>query len=1002
MSPHENRGVSSVLKRIVSFLWAVCIVLTAFVVLPGTVSAASFSPNIRVNAVTTGNQVNASMAVGPGGTIHVVWEDYRWSPENPAIYYARSDNGGTTFTAGIPIVNPFPGNMRQKFPSVAVSGYGYIHVVWTDLTDLGTPTGTGIHYARSTNGGISFETPVRISDTAMAEGAEYVRSRIAFDGSVDCYLHVVWAFDEVVLASDYIYLTYDESTNCGYSFGTDVLIDPDGSDASIDVSPDGNVGLAYVTGEPLNVLFKMKVGGFWQNAVQVNENHGRDNKDPVVAFDPSMIPSAVHIAWADGRYIYPYNPDTFWNWDIFYSKAANGVNFGPNVPVNDNVGLDWTDQSEPWIDVSMGNPQIAWTDWRNDLDYGHRDSRSPWQSADIFFDESSNGGISFGLDQRVNADFIIFDGPENSRPMLVVVASDVDIVWQDGRIDAYGLDIYFAGTNVPLGSPANIKINEVMFEPVCPGEQWVEFYNKDPLYVNMRGMEWTDEDSFTYSFPNAMPLVPPGAYVVVHLKEGMDEVYFGQSQPNALHLYAGVPDWERHSLGYLFEAGGVATGDYDRDGDTDIAAGEGYPYGDALYVYLHPADPTSTWPQVTVDSGWGDVWALVAGNIDLDDDLDLLAGSMDDDTPADDHVTWYENVNPGSPGGWVRHPVDTLGDGSDLSVVDVDRDGFPDLVVSSVRDQRTYWYENDGTPRDGGWTRHALSDKWGGGFAAADYDGDLYPDIFSSQQDSSPWNIGWYRNGPSEPWAYSVIETYHPQWLTNAPFFSSDDIDGDGDADVAAGEWPSQNNQLFWYENRVNDILFPGLWVRHLVYYTAQGAGAWGGIEVKDVDCDGKLDIVVTQWLGFPNSLVLYRNNLGGTPEWVRQVIDSTLTLADEISVAQIDGDCSWDVVATDNGGNALYWYTKRVLDTRDQVSLYTESVHSPSTIADFVAWGGNALDDDDNAVNAVPPQWWPDGAFILTLGILPDQTIGRDADSTDANVPGDWTIRSMTPGAHN
>jgi hypothetical protein len=996
-------------KRVLALFCVMGVGLATLAVLPGVMaSPTTFSPNVRVNAVTTWDQRNASMAVGPGGTIHVVWEDYQMGmgPMVSAIYYAKSDNGGATYSIGIPIVNPLPQNVREKFPSITVSSNGWIHIVWTDITAPGTPLRAGVYYARSRTGGASFEAAVAVSDAPMDIGAEFVVPRIAAYGSGVCQLHVIWATDDVTNAANPIYFTYDQSPNCGGIFGLDLLVDPSGYDAALDVALDGTVGVAFAAGTSAqaNIYFKMKVGPLWQNAVQVSQYPSKWDRDPTVAFDPSAPPGArrVHVAWADGRNIDPENELTFWNWDVFYSKSANGVNFGPNVRVSDILNpppaRQFSEQSEPWIDMDAGgNPRIAWTDWRNDLDNGHRFPGSPSQDADVYFDESPDGGVTFGVDQRVNDD-LPGRGKENSRPMLVIVASDIDIVWQDGREPAYGLDVYFAGTNVPLGSPDSIVINEVMFDPAYPGEQWVEFGNKDPLPVNVRLMEFSDEDTFGFAFPSVTPMVPSGSFIVVHLDAGMDDTYFGQTQPNALHLYTGNLGWQRHSLGLVWHAGGVVAADFDGDGDNDIAVGEGHQPGNGLYVLLRPDDPTEDWPVEIVDQGWGNAWALVAGDIDLDNDIDLLVGEAVGSSAPTHRLTWYENGAWSGPYRWTRHPIETiLPDVDDVAISDINNDGFPDIVAATWLTGKS-WYENDQTPRDGGWIKHTISSDWGSGIAVANFDAGMLPDVFSSRDWFNPDDdIGWYENGPG--WPYHVIRTYtHGGIHSEPPFLDSGDIDGDGDIDVASGATmaPWESSNVFWYENRLANQQAD--WVTHVVDTDSPGAGIWGGVEVDDVDGDNRLDIVVAS--PSEGDLTLFRNNLGGNPAWLKEIVDDSLLLANEISIARIDSDYWLDIVATDNTDNQVYWYTRMVLDGRDQISLYTGSVHDSTTIIDFVAWGGDAQTDDDIAIAG--GQWPPGGVHVYTTGVLLDQTIGRDGVSTDTNNPADWAIRVQTPGAPN
>jgi len=94
--------------------------------------------------------------------------------------------------------------------------------------------------------------------------------------------------------------------------------------------------------------------------------------------------------------------------------------------------------------------------------------------------------------------------------------------------------------------------------------------------------------------------------------------------------------------------------------------------------------------------------------------------------------------------------------------------------------------------------------------------------------------------------------------------------------------------------------------------------------------------------------------------------------------------------------------------DSGDQCSLYTGSTHNSTTIVDFVAWGVDAKEDDDNAVAAgiwspetfTSPSQKKPGASIL----LPGGSIGL-YPGKDRNWFGDWVIylkTETTPGSEN
>ncbi|MBC8755165.1 T9SS type A sorting domain-containing protein [Kordia sp. YSTF-M3] len=140
-----------------------------------------------VNAVRFNQGVN--IQTGPNGEVYATWAIYDAFParEN-AIGFARSTNGGVTFTAATRIqnnirgirwqpgftgglANPHGKNMRtNSFPVMAVDisgglNDGNIYVVWSNQGVPGTNTGNDIsvYMIRSTNQGNTWSAPIRVN-----------------------------------------------------------------------------------------------------------------------------------------------------------------------------------------------------------------------------------------------------------------------------------------------------------------------------------------------------------------------------------------------------------------------------------------------------------------------------------------------------------------------------------------------------------------------------------------------------------------------------------------------------------------------------------------------------------------------------------------------------------------------------------------------------------------------------------------------------------------------
>jgi len=111
-----------------------------------------------------------------GQIVHVVWHDYR--DGNPEIYYKRSTDAGLSWGTDTRLTN-FPGWSYE--PSIIVSG-PIVHVVWQDERDGNF---FEIYYKRSTNGGLSWDTDIRLTNNPNAS----LKPSISVSGSI---VHVVW------------------------------------------------------------------------------------------------------------------------------------------------------------------------------------------------------------------------------------------------------------------------------------------------------------------------------------------------------------------------------------------------------------------------------------------------------------------------------------------------------------------------------------------------------------------------------------------------------------------------------------------------------------------------------------------------------------------------------------------------------------------------------------------------------------------------------------------
>ena len=244
---------------------------------------------------------------------------------------------------------------------------------------------------------------------------------------------------------------------------------------SIAVGSDGVAYLAFAgwagptTGT--DVFFTKSANGrTWTPPVRVNNDATAfAQTNPSLALDSG---NNISIAWVDGR---------SGNQDIWFSRSTNGgQSFSPNVLVN----LVTTNaQTEVRIAVDPVDPMLIHAVWTDTRVAGN---------PDIYYANSTDGGLSFNPSSRVNNDA---GAAEQGAPAIAVAANrDVHVVWRDARLVGRGTDIYAARSTNRGGSwiyPSTAWVNDDSGS-VAQQEPTLAIDRAGAIYV-----AWTDYRSGT-------------------------------------------------------------------------------------------------------------------------------------------------------------------------------------------------------------------------------------------------------------------------------------------------------------------------------------------------------------------------------------------------------------------------------------------------------------------------------------------------------------------------
>ncbi|HSL28460.1 MAG TPA: sialidase family protein [Anaerolineales bacterium] len=93
----------------------------------------AFSPNVRINPDQEMHHTLPSVAVGPGGRIHVAWEAQAQETRDAFLYYTTSDDGGQTFAPPHIIAdNTDATRGNPGKPVLVVDPAGRVTLAWLD------------------------------------------------------------------------------------------------------------------------------------------------------------------------------------------------------------------------------------------------------------------------------------------------------------------------------------------------------------------------------------------------------------------------------------------------------------------------------------------------------------------------------------------------------------------------------------------------------------------------------------------------------------------------------------------------------------------------------------------------------------------------------------------------------------------------------------------------------------------------------------------------------
>lgn len=282
--------------------------------------------------------------------------------------------------------------------------------------------------------------------------------------------------------------------------------------------------------------------------------------------------------------------------------------------------------------------------------------------------------------------------------------------------------------------------------------------------------------------------------------------------------------------------------------------------------------------------GSGDYGLTALVDLDRDGDLDFVLGGK---PSQPSQLYWYEFKGADE---WVRHRVGTnYASDVGLAAMDVDRDGWQDLVCSGV------WFRNPSQPRERQFERYVFDAAGAGAhdIISADMDGDGKADIVVMADERTKLNaLCWYSipADPKQSWTRRHVGPPVHGAITPAGIA---DIDGDGDRDIVRADT--------WFEN----LDAKGLSWKPRQNIPMGRRGPFGvcvRTAIADLDGDGANEVVILDADITDSKAAVFKNADGKGGAWTKIALPQSFTYGSlhALAVADFNNDGRPDIITNE------------------------------------------------------------------------------------------------------
>ena len=353
----------------------------------------------------------------------------------------------------------------------------------------------------------------------------------------------------------------------------------------------------------------------------------------------------------------------------------------------------------------------------------------------------------------------------------------------------------------------------------------------------------------------------------------------------------------KHTLTNEFISEGVAVGDINHDGKTDVMAG-------AYWFEAPEWKRHEIFPGKTFDPGkeYSNSFLNFSLDVNQDEWVDLVVidfpGTL---------AYWYEN--PKNAGGhWAKrlvHETALVGNESP-AFVDVDGDGRLDILCADSKEKQIVWLRAPQTNETTAWEKFAISeknvpgtDKFSHGLGFGDINKDGRKDVIIKE--------GWWE---------APEDRMQPDWVFHAAGLGEDcsqmhvlDVNGDGLNDVISA---SAHKYGIWWHEQIKDAGGNVTWKQHEI---SKAFSQSHGSTLTDLNQDGNPDLIVGKRFFAHNDtdndpgarepavLFWFEFTPDKAPFWEAHEIDNDSGAGLHIVTQDITNDGSLDIVISNKKG---------------------------------------------------------------------------------------------------